>query len=165
MFSRTAEKNRLAYAWQKLYDLLFIALFFALVWFVTTSLPRVDVLVRSLSVLDIAVLVFAVMRLVQLVAHDNVMQWFRDAFLNIRIKRLGAQADIDRKMPAAGLRREAAVLVSCPWCLSMWLSLGTFYAWFAWPQTHVLIYILALSGVGTLVYLGLKRIEHSSSQK
>jgi hypothetical protein len=147
------------YQSEKWYDIGFMLIFAALTIAVAVKMPYLDGDIRTLSALQIAVLVLAVFRLTQLVTTDNVMQWVRDLVFDVDVQQIDPEVVIERKIPTKGLRRQAAILLDCPWCISMWLALATLFVWFRWVPSHIFFYILALSGIAASLEVLIKKLK------
>jgi len=147
------------YSGQKWIDVGLMIVFAGLLVLATKNIDEGITTIRELSLIDVATLVFATFRCTQLFMLDNVTQWFRDLFFNTKVRHIGPEYEVDKEKPTEGVRREVAILLDCPWCTSVWVSLGILYFWLAWPATHLFIYVMALSGISTILYLLVKKLE------
>lgn len=155
---RTKREKLHHYRLEKFYDICFVIVFIALLVLVSRTYPFFDDMIASLSTLEIIILFLAVFRLTILVTTDNVFGWCRDLFMNVKVNEIDPEVDIERSIPTKGFRRQVAILLDCPWCISMWLALGSLYAWFTWPGIHIFFYILALSGVAAIIHMLIKKL-------
>ncbi|MDB4984130.1 MAG: sporulation protein [Patescibacteria group bacterium] len=147
-----AEARR-AYRLQNVFNAIFCLLFLGLVVLATVFIPHIEISLLSLSAFQVAVLVLSVFRLTRLTVSDAIMQWLRDCFMNVTSANENGAFVMKTELPKSGFKREVSVLLSCPWCTSMWWSLISIIIWIAVPASHFVFYILALSGAATLLYL------------
>ena len=97
----------------------------------------------SIGVLDAFIVLFATLRLTNLLVYDKVMQFVRDIF--------------DTKN--TGVRRTIFDLLSCPWCTSMWMGAVVLFLFYLHPYFWLLLATLAVSGVATIFELLAKLIS------
>ena len=137
--------------WNVVFSLLFIALVvlsMRLLLLENGSLPR------EIPPYDLVLIMLATFRLTRLFVYDKITQFFRDWFL-VKTVFLGENDElvIIRQNPVSGPRRTISELLSCPWCIGMWVApfvtFFYFYTTFAW----FIILFLAIAGVATFLQL------------
>ena len=130
-------------------------LFFAVVFFTLGHvLFRLDLLPVSVSLFDAALMVLATFRATRLFVYDKITQFIRDLFLDKEMaENEEGELFILREKPANGPRRAIAELLACPWCFGMWAALFVTFFYFLTPFAWFPIFVLAISGLGSLVQL------------
>jgi len=159
LFNSPTEEITSSYGQQILLDIVFILIFIVLIVLVSKRLYFFSHIISHFNWLSGIVLAFAIFRLTKLFLSDHIMQWLRDLFLVVKTEKVNEGIKITRTFPQRGLRREVALLLDCPWCLSLWLSLLTIYLWILHPMTHFFFYVMALSGASVLLWLGAKCLK------
>ena len=92
---------------------------------------------RVPGVFEFTILAIATFRLTHLLYADMVMDFVRDYFKNYE----------------RGLRLTLRKLLSCPWCIGMWMALVVAYLYYLVPYSIIFLTILALAGIGTFIEL------------
>ena len=137
--------------WNVAFSLLFLALVvlsMRLLLLENGSLPR------EIPPYDLILIMLATFRLTRLFVYDKITQFFRDWFL-VKTVFLGENDElvIIRQNPVSGPRRTISELLSCPWCIGIWMALIVtffyFYTTFAW----FIILLLAIAGSATFLQL------------
>lgn len=99
--------------------------------------------------LALAVVALAAYRLTRVVVEDTITASFRAWVWRRAYVPAGydARADRDtavRRHGRAGWAWEKLFqLVTCPFCLGWWVTIGLFVAWFGWPSTAREVVLLA----------------------
>jgi hypothetical protein len=83
---------------------------------------RGDVLPERLGLADLALLTVATHKLSRLLAKDPVTSALRVPFT--RFEGLSGPAELQEKVRGTGLRRAIGALVTCPFCLAVWVATG-----------------------------------------
>lgn len=101
------------------------------------------------TMMQFLILSLATFRLTRLMVYDKITAFFREQFwdvVEVRGKRV-------LEKPQRGPRRTIADLLSCPWCIGMWMGATvvffyhlTLFAWFP-------IMFLAVAGLGSLLQI------------
>lgn len=102
----------------------------------------------SVSVFEFTILSLAVSRLIRLVTYDYLTKFFRDWL----------------EKSKRGFKRELADLFECPWCTGVWMGLIAGYM-FLFPETKIILFLLALSGVGTYFQIIIWKIGLEPGEK
>lgn len=115
----------------------FSGLFVSLVAGVIVFFKQNGKLPNQIGLFDFFILSLAIFRLIRLLTYDRVTEHIRN-FL--------------AKYPA-GVGRELWLLLDCPWCTGIWMSLFVIFGYFAFPQIWFFFLVLAMAGLGTLIEL------------
>lgn len=105
---------------------------------------------RDISPYEFVLLSLACFRLIRLFTYDQIMRVVRDMFLEKRefIDEHG-QVMVMRTRVLYGGRRSLTDLLSCPWCMGMWVSFFLVFLYFLFPPIKYVVLVLALAGVGS----------------
>jgi hypothetical protein len=103
---------------------------------------------------DLVILALATFRLIRLFTYDQIMRVIRDLFIEKRefVDESG-QVMVVRKKVLNGGRRSLSDLVSCPWCMGIWVSFFTVFLYFFAPITRYLALVLALAALGSMIQI------------
>ena len=135
---------------QHLWNILFTLVFFGLVGSAYMWLLACEKVPTAIPLFHVVLIVFAVFRLTRLFINDVITQWIRDLFLDVRTTELG---ELVREKPARGPRRTLAILLACPWCLSLWMACTVSFVYVATPHAWLFIFILAIAGIASLLQI------------
>ncbi len=134
------------YLWNFLFCLLFISFMISGMVVLDSSAARP---LGEVSALEFIVLSLATLRLTRLFVYDKISAFFREQFYDV----VESRGKRTLQKPESGPRRTLADLLSCPWCIGMWMGATvvfffylTIYAWFP-------ILALAVAGVGSILQL------------
>ena len=145
------------YLWNFLFCLLFLS-------FVVSGMVVLDsVAARPLgeiTPMEFIIVSLATLRLTRLFVYDKITAFFREQFYDV-VESRGRRS---LQKPESGPRRTLADLLSCPWCISMWMGATvvfffylTVYAWFP-------ILALAVAGTGSLLQLAANLVGWKAEQ-
>ena len=131
-----------------LFDAIFILIFIGVTWL----LYSLGMLPKDIKLLDLALLGFATARLTDIISTDEVMTWLREPFVRMEpVEIAGYEAEI-RVGRGAGFRKALGELLSCPWCVGVWVAAGLTYAYFLIPSiTWLFILVLAIAEIGSII--------------
>jgi len=119
------------------------------------------------TLFDSVVIVLSVFRLSRLISYDNVFLFLRESFLDV--KRVsyaeGGEEHLERVPSANSLKRILGKLFGCPWCIGVWISLFTFFVYFAFPFTRIFFVVLAIAGAASLLQVLTNLIGWSAERK
>jgi len=121
---------------------------------------------KEIPLFDLVLIVLAAFRLTRLFVYDHVMQFFRDLFLD-KEEYLDARGalQIRRFPPIKGPRRTLNDLLGCPWCFGMWSGLLVPLFYFLTPIAWFVIFVMAISGVATLIQIFANLVGWSAEYK
>lgn len=101
----------------------------------------------SLNVYDIALLSFATFRLTRLFVYDVIMRFLRELFWNAE----QMNGEVIFTKPVRGPRRTLADLLSCPWCVGMWMAAAVTFFYLLTPWAYIPVVFLAIAGVASFL--------------
>lgn len=131
-----------------LLDVIFIALYAG----VLLALYYLDRLPRGIGVLDFVLLGLAAARLSDIISTDDIMQWLREPFIKVEEEQIAGQEVQTRVGRGRGIRRVLGELLSCPWCVGVWVAAGLTYAYFLLPRiVWLFVLLMAIAEVGSLL--------------
>ncbi len=156
IYNSLAEEKFSNYRNSNLLDIFIILFFLIIIIFLT---PRISGLLTFPLFIDILVLIFAVFRLTKLVTSDHITQFWRDVFFDLEIKKINGEDLVKRKFPKGGLKLKIAKLLDCPWCTSIWIATISLFVWVNYPNVKFFFAVIALSGIGTLLFLLMKKLS------
>ncbi|HOK55229.1 MAG TPA: DUF1360 domain-containing protein [Armatimonadota bacterium] len=134
------------------YLILIDAVFILLYIFVAGLLYYLGVLPRTIRVLDLILLGLASARLTDIISTDEVMKWLREPFIQMEHEKVAGREVEVRMGRGRGFRRVFGELLSCPWCVGVWVAAGLSYAYFLFPQpVWLFILILAVAEIGSFL--------------
>lgn len=151
----------------KKWNIVATIVFAVLVFFIIQYLKKNSSIPSSLSFFDFAVITLAVFRLSRLISYDNVFLFLRESFLDV--KRVsyaeGGEEHLERVPSVNSLKRIFGMLFGCPWCIGLWLSLFTFFLYFACPSLRIFFMIIAIAGAASLLQIFTNLIGWSAERK
>ena len=122
--------------------MILLDVFFVLLYIGTILLLySLDRLPRAIGVLDLVILGLASARLSDIISTDEVMQWLREPFVEMEEAVIADRRVEVRGGRGSGLRQTIGELLSCPWCIGVWIAAGLSYLYFLVPR---LIWLFAL---------------------
>lgn len=141
------------YVWHVLFALLFLSLVFV----ATVALDPSHVALTELSPIELLVLSLATLRLTRLFVYDSISAFFREQFYDL-VEVRGKQYF---EKPKSGPRRVMNELLSCPWCVGLWMGASVVFLYELTPYSWYAILFLAIAGLGSMLqifanYLGWK---------
>ena len=139
----------------KLWNILAVVLFVVLAVILLRCLEARGILLQYLPVGDFVILSLAILRIIRLVAYDNITLFLREVFLDVKTVRYAEEGEefIERVPSENSLKRTIAKLLNCPWCVGVWIALFVLYIYLAYPQLWIVFILLALSSVASLLQL------------
>lgn len=131
-----------------LLDVLFISLYVG----VALLLNYLGKLPASIRVMDLVLIGLAAARLTDIISTDTIMQWLREPFVRMDEEEVADRSVAVRTGRGRGFRRAMGELLSCPWCVGVWVAAGLTYAYFLFPRPiWLLILVLAVAEVGSII--------------
>jgi hypothetical protein len=108
---------------------------------------------------DLALLTVGTFRGSRLIAKDSVTSFARAPFT--RFKEQGSPGEVNEEVKGRGLRYAAGELISCPFCLAVWLATLGAFGLVVFPRTTRLVcsILAAVAGSDALQY------AHAAAQK
>ncbi len=131
-----------------LLDVIFVALYIGAM----LILSRLGRLPTTITVLDLVLLGFASARLTDVLSTDEIMQWLRQPFVRMTQEEVAGREVETRVGRGRGFRKVLGELLSCPWCVGVWVAAGLSYAYFLAPKlVWLFVLVLAVSEIGSLL--------------
>ncbi len=151
----------------KRWNIFFLVLFVVLSVWLFRSLEARVLLPFVLSSFDVIILVFALFRIIRLLAYDNIMLFLREFFLDVKSVKYveTGEEHVERVLSVNAFKRTMWKLLNCPWCLGIWVSLFGVFIFVAFPDTFIIFLVLALSGVASLLQIFANFLGWSAEQK
>lgn len=134
------------YFWSVVFSLFFLVLVVlgAIILETEARTPLVE-----LTLTDYLLITLATWRLTRLFVYDHLTRFLREQFFDI--VKVGKKSELT--IPKAGPRRVLAELVSCPWCMSIWLGASVIFIYSVSTYAYYPILILAVSAVASWLQL------------
>jgi len=101
-------------------------------------LKREGIEIRDLSLKEALLIILASSRLTRILVFEKILKHFRDALK--RRQHLYVLGTIH-------------TMVTCPWCAGVWMTLIIIVFYFLIPYGELLVYVLALSGLASMMIL------------
>jgi len=139
----------------KRWNIVAIGIFVILTLLAIRCLDARDIQLQYLSLGDFMILALAIMRVIRLIAYDNITLFLREAFLDVKTVRYAEEGEefIERVPSENSLKRTISKLLNCPWCLGVWVALFVLYFALVYPSLWIIFVLLALSGVASLIQI------------
>ncbi|MFC7321237.1 DUF1360 domain-containing protein [Halobacillus campisalis] len=96
-----------------------------------------------ISWMELFLMAFACFRLTRLIVQDVIFEPFRVKFFHVVNK------EGEEWLEPKGVFGE---LLSCQWCVGMWMSLFVSFLYFYVPYSYFFILVMALAGIQSLLY-------------
>lgn len=106
----------------------------------------------TISVLDLVLIGLATARLTDIISTDEAMKWLREPFVRMERTEIADREVEVRVGRGDGWRRVIGEMLSCPWCVCVWVAAGLSYVYFLFPSmTWLFILVMAVAQVGSLL--------------
>lgn len=103
----------------------------------------------ELTMVDFALITLASWRLIRLFVYDHITKFIREQFYDL--KKVGKGYTLEK--PKFGPRRTLADLLTCPWCVGMWVAASVTFFYLLTPYAYYITLFLAISAVATFLQL------------
>lgn len=134
------------YFWNIVFTLFFVALVvMGTIILDTEAYKSYD----ELLLVDFLLITLATFRLIRLFVYDNITAFFREQFWDAKV----SKTSVELTKPVRGPRRTIADLLSCPWCIGIWMSAIVAFFYLLTPYAFYITLFLALAGVATFLQL------------
>jgi hypothetical protein len=131
-----------------LLDVIFVLLYLA----VMAALYYSGRLPAHIKILDLILLGLATARLSDIISTDQIMEWLRQPFVKLEKTEVADREVQVRTGRGRGLKRVIGELLSCPWCVGVWVAAFLSYAYFLFPgPVWLLILVMAISEIGSIL--------------
>lgn len=137
---------------QVFWDIFFSILFLAIIFGEYILLKHLGVSFNQFpSYFEITLMLLATWRLIRLVTYDKIMRSFRDLFISEKI--------------VSGPRKTIAELLTCPWCISVWIAEFVVFFYYLHPIFTFAYFILSISVVASLLQIFSNFLGWSAEEK
>ncbi len=131
-----------------LLDVVFVLLYVIIL----AALHYLGRLPRHISTMDLVLLGLATARLADIISTDEIMRWLREPFVKTETEEMGGEEVITREGRGRGFRKVFGDLLSCPWCVAVWVAAGLTYAFALWPVVvWLFVLLIALAEIGSIL--------------
>ena len=131
-----------------LLDLVFVLLYVG----VMAALYFLGRLPTNIGPFDLVLLGLAAARLTDIISTDQIMEWLRRPFVKMETTEIAEREVETRTGRWRGLKKVIGDLLSCPWCVGVWVAASLTYAYFLLPAViWVFILIMAIAEIGSLL--------------
>jgi len=131
-----------------LLDLVFVLLYVG----VMAALYFLGRLPTNIGPFDLVLLGLAAARLTDIISTDQIMEWLRRPFVKMETTEIAEREVETRTGRGRGLKKVIGDLLSCPWCVGVWVAASLTYAYFLLPAViWVFILIMAIAEIGSLL--------------
>ena len=135
---------------QYFWNIVFLGFFFCLAFLATVILESESIKpYEALTFVDYTLITLASFRLIRLVVHDKIFAFFREQFYDATEYR-GKPVLVK---PERGPRRTIADLVTCVWCIGIWMAAMVSFFYLLTPYAFYPVLFLAISAVATFLQL------------
>jgi hypothetical protein len=136
----------------KRYLILLDSIFILLYIGVMLTLHYLGRLPHSINILDLALLGLAAARVTDVLSTDEIMRWLREPFIELEPTEIAGREVEVREGRGDGWRRVIGNLLSCPWCVGVWVAAGLTYLYFLLPKvTWLFILVMAIAEIGSIL--------------
>ncbi|MBN1157911.1 MAG: DUF1360 domain-containing protein [Bacteroidales bacterium] len=94
--------------------------------------------ITETSFKDLVIIMLAAYRMTRIVVFEKIFKFFRDF---IRTKEKFAVLNTIK------------FIVTCPWCMGVWMSLIAVLLFFVIPYGKIIVYIMAIAGMASLIIM------------
>jgi hypothetical protein len=124
--------------------------FFALVVLVGYLLDRQGIRIERIGIRDALVIILASFRMTRIIVFEKIFKYLRD------VLRRGEDLLVVGTL---------SNIITCPWCSGVWVTLIIIVFYYLVPYGMLLCYVLALSGVVSLVILYSNMVQMRAERK
>ncbi|MDA8596995.1 DUF1360 domain-containing protein [Candidatus Pacebacteria bacterium] len=114
----------------------------------------------SFALTDFVLISLATYRLIRLFVYDAITKFFREQFYDV--VKVGKELVLEK--PERGPRRTLADLMSCPWCMGVWMGATVTFFYALTPYAYFFVVFLAISGVASFLILLSNMVGHRAEQ-
>lgn len=137
--------------WNAIFSLFFVVVCFVLFKILVSVRGSVP---TSISFFDMSLLILAAFRITRLFVYDKITRFLRDMLFHVEeVYTEEGVTFFGKKERTRGPLRTAYDLLTCPWCFSVWAAVGVSFFYFLTPDAWLPIFVLAISGVASLLQL------------
>lgn len=108
--------------------------YFVLLIIVAALIESKGVDVSDVKTRDVIIMMLATYRLTRIVVFEKIFKFFRD-FVKARTKH--------------PLLTTLRFIITCPWCMGVWMALIVVLLFFVMPYGKIIVYIMGIAGVAS----------------
>ena len=108
--------------------------YFILLIIVAALVESEDVDISEIKTKDLIIMMLATYRLTRIVVFEKIFKFFRD-FVKARTKH--------------PLLNTLRFIITCPWCMGVWMALIVVLLFFVIPYGKIIVYIMGIAGVAS----------------
>ena len=124
--------------------------FFGLVVLVGFLLERKGIRIEEMGIREALVIILASYRMTRIIVFEKIFKFLRDAF---------------KRRENLYVIGTLSSIITCPWCSGVWVSLIIVVFYYLVPYGILLAYVLALSGLASLVILYSNMMQMRADRK
>ncbi len=121
------------------WNILFTVFFFAITIVAWKCLEAHNINLSEIKIFDLFIIGLAAYRLTRLLIHDEVFYYVKDFAKKYKTEQ--------------GFIKSVSVLLTCPWCVSVWMALIALFVYMLIPYGKFIIIVLALSAISGFYHL------------
>lgn len=122
--------------------------FFGLVVLMGFLLQKKGVDIREITLKEATVIILATYRMTRILVFEKIFKYLRDVL---------------KRKEDYYLIGTLSSIITCPWCLGVWVTLAIIVFYYLVPYGDLLVYVLALAGIASLVIL-LSNLLHMATE-
>lgn len=109
-------------------------------------------IVYGISWLDFIILILASFRITHLIVFDKITSFFRKPFLSITYEEdASGVIEESTQIKGTGIRYFIGSLLSCYWCVGVWVALGVVGVYFIVPSSYPILIVFAVAGAAAII--------------
>ncbi len=112
--------------------------FFGLVALMGYLLKKKGVDIREITFKEATVIILATYRMTRILVFEKIFKYLRDVL---------------KRREDYYLIGTLSSIITCPWCLGVWVTLVIIVFYYLVPYGDLLVYVLALAGIASLIIL------------
>jgi hypothetical protein len=112
--------------------------FFGLVALMGYLLNKKGVDIREITFKEATVIILATYRMTRILVFEKIFKYLRDVL---------------KRREDYYLIGTLSSIITCPWCLGVWVTLVIIVFYYLVPYGDLLVYVLALAGIASLIIL------------
>jgi hypothetical protein len=123
----------------KFWNIIFTLTFFSLTVVAWKSMEAYNINLNDIKIYDLFIIGLATFRLTRLLIYDEVFYYIKDYAAKFKTEQ--------------GFIKSASALLTCAWCISIWMALLSSFVYVIVPYGKFIIIILALSALANFFHL------------
>jgi len=136
----------------KMWNIGISGIFIVLVFLAFSYLFTFNLFPRVITIADLVIITLATFRLIRLVIYDSITTFLREAFLKkVVTKSKAGKVTVTYEEEERGIKRAISILINCPWCIGIWISLLVLFLYYAFPAFWFFFTVIAIAGVASVL--------------